>query len=182
MASILGVASVWLLVRRNIWAFPIGILMVLAYSRIFYEARLYSDMLLQLVYVVLQVQGWMLWSIGGREADNKIRVLEFQRGYWVVSGLAVVVLALVLGWIMAAYTNAALPWVDALTTAISLVAQWWMNKRFVENWLMWVLADLIYLYQYSARGLYLTTLLYGLFLVMAIYGYRDWKSRVAAKA
>ena len=77
---------------------------------------------------------------------------------------------------MGRLTDASLPYVDAFTTMLSLLAQWWLNKKYLENWLLWVAADTVYLYQYAAKGLYLTTALYAVFLVMAIIGYRQWKA------
>lgn len=177
-ASILGVISVWFVVKRNIWAFPVGIAMVLLYIVIFYEAKFYSDMILQVIYVVMQAQGWYLWTRGDRAADDKIAVGRLNRRQWSVSGVVQVLGTLLLGYTMHRFTDAALPWIDAFTTTMSLLAQWWMNKKYLENWVLWITVDVIYLYQYSTKALYLTTGLYAVFTVLAVIGYFEWKRKV----
>lgn len=178
-ASVLGAVSVWFVVKRNIWAFPIGIVMVLLYIVIFYEAKFYSDMLLQIVYVFMQIQGWYLWSRSDRADDDKITVERFGVRHWQTTAALQVAGTLLLGYLMHRFTDAALPWVDAFTTTMSLLAQWWMNKKYLENWSLWIAVDVIYLYQYSAKELYLTTVLYGIFLVLAVMGYREWRLKTA---
>jgi nicotinamide mononucleotide transporter len=183
VASILGIISVWLVVKRDVRAFPIGIAMVLLYIIIFYRARFYSDVLLQVAYVVLQAHGWYVWTHSERPADeDRIVPLRLSGRQWSWSLAAIAVGTLCLGSIMHALTDAALPWIDALTTSISLTAQVQMNRRYLENWLLWIVADIIYLYQYSAKALYLTTGLYAIFLIMAIIGYREWKARYDLKS
>ena len=177
IAALLGVISVWFVVKRNIWAFPIGIVMVSLYTLIFYQARFYADMVLQGIYVLMQIQGWYEWSRGERAADDRIAIRRMNRRQWAVSALLLVTGTLATGYALQRWTDAALPFVDALTTALSLLAQWWMNRKYLENWLIWILVDAIYLYQYSYKALYLTTLLYAVFLGMAILGYNEWRRR-----
>ncbi len=177
-AAVLGVISVWLVVKRNIWAFPIGIVMVILYAWIFFEAKFYSDMLLQLLYVVMQAQGWYVWAHSDRAQDDKIRVLQLNGRQWIWGLIFLILITLSLGYAMQHYTDAALPWVDAFTTAMSLLAQWWMNRKYLGNWYVWITVDAVYLYQYSAKGLFLTTGLYVVFLGLAIYGLYEWKSKL----
>jgi nicotinamide mononucleotide transporter len=176
-AAVLGVISVWLVVKRNIWAFPIGIVMVILYAIVFYHAKFYSDMILQGIYVVMQAQGWYAWSQGDRAQDNKIVVRQLLPRHWVLGMLFLLLGTLALGFTMQYFTDAALPWVDAMTTSMSLLAQAWMNSKYLQNWQLWILVDVIYLYQYSVKGLYLTTGLYFIFLILAIYGYWEWKQK-----
>jgi nicotinamide mononucleotide transporter len=175
IAVVLGILSVYLLVKRNIWAFPIGIVMVALYIVIFYQARFYSDVLLQVVYIFMQIHGWYTWHHSAAGADNRIEVLRMTTLHWRWTILIQLAGALALGKVMSAWTDASLPWVDAFTTTMSLLAQWWMNRKFLENWILWITVDAIYLYQYTAKELYLTTLLYAVFLVLAVMGYREWK-------
>jgi nicotinamide mononucleotide transporter len=180
VASVLGVISVWFVVKRNILAFPIGIVMVLLYILIFYQAKFYSDMLLQVVYVVMQAMGWYEWTRGEHGDDDKIRVQRLSGRQWQLTAVIQVAGTLVLGTVMSRLTDAALPWVDAFTTTMSLLAQWWMNKKYLENWSLWIAVDAIYLFQYSAKGMYLTTGLYAVFFVLAIMGYVEWKRKTAS--
>ena len=177
IAAILGAISVWLVVKRNVWNFPIGIIMVLMYTRIFYDANLYSDMLLQIVFLVMQVQGWWNWVNGEKSDDDLIavRTLNSQQWWWSVA--AQVIGTLALGYVMKRSTNAALPFLDAFTAVMSIIAQWWLNKRYLENWIFWIVVDVIYLYIYPSRALYATAILYFIFLIMAITGYMAWRKK-----
>ena len=178
IAAVLGFVSVLLLVWRNVWAFPIGIVMVILYVFIFYQARFYSDMCLQFVYVAMQIQGWYEWTRSDhRQADKRIVVLSMNRRQWAWSAGIQVAGTLLLGFAMARLTNASLPYIDAFTTVMSLLAQWWMNKRYVENWWIWIVVDVIYLYQYSYKELYLTTALYAAFLGLAVYGLLEGRKK-----
>lgn len=181
VASLLGVVSVWFVVQRNIWAFPVGIVMVAMYFFIFYEAKYYGDMALQAVYVVMQAQGWYEWSRGDRADDDRIAVRQLTAQQWQLTGGLLACGTLGIGYLLHRFTDAALPWVDALTTALSLLAQWWMNKKYLDNWTLWIVADVIYLYQYAYKALYFTTGLYAVFLVLAVAGHRAWKQKLAGR-
>jgi nicotinamide mononucleotide transporter len=197
IAAVLGAVSVWFVVRRNVWAFPIGIVMVLIYAWIFYEARLYSDMLLQFFFAVMQVHGWYEWrraaviqtaptdeqnvasvrdqDISTSKTTSRIAVRSLSGTQWGITVAAQVVGTVALGWTMGRYTDAALPYLDAFATMMSVLAQWWMNRRYLENWILWIAVDFLYLYIYTDRGLYYTTVLYAVFTVMAFLGHMEWK-------
>jgi nicotinamide mononucleotide transporter len=173
-ASTLGVIAVWLTVRQNIWCWPIGLVMVLMYSWIFFEVKLYSDMLLQLVYAVLQVYGWWQWRRGGDQHQGR----EVSR--LSVAGIAFSLLigaagSLGLGYVMATYTDAAAPWLDAALTGFSLVAQVWMAQKRLECWPLWFTLDVVFVGLFVHKELYLTAGLYGLFMLLALHGWQSWR-------
>lgn len=177
IAAMLGVVSVWLIVRRNIWGFPIGIIMVCLYAVVFYSARFYSDMALQIIYVVLQIHGWYEWSRSDEGQEQKITVKRLGTRRWLNTVALQIFGSVLMGYCMWRFTNASLPWLDAVTTTMSLLAQWWMNKKYLECWLLWIIVNIIYLFQYSIKGLYFTTALYSIFLVLAIIGLRTWRQQ-----
>ena len=177
IAAVLGVISVWFVVRRNVWAFPIGIVMVSLYSVVFYREKYYADMFLQGVYVIMQIQGWILWTRGEKALDEKIAIRRLSIPQWGITASLVLVGTIVAGFLLQRYTDAALPYLDAFTTVVSLSAQWWMNKKYLENWLLWIGVDAVYLYQYSVKSLFLTTGLYAVFLGLAIMGYQEWRRK-----
>lgn len=178
IAAALGAIAVWLVVLRNVWNFPVGIVMVIMYTWIFYDSRLYSDMLLQVVFLVMQVQGWWNWVHSEKSDDDQIAVRTLSRQHWLWSGVTQVIGTLFLGYAMKRFTNAALPFLDAFTAVMSIIAQWWLNKRYLENWIFWIVVDVIYLYIYPSRGLYATAVLYFIFLIMAITGYMAWRKKI----
>lgn len=174
-ASALGVIAVWLTVRQNPWCWPIGLVMVLIYSWIFYDVKLYSNMLLQVVYAALQLYGWWQWTRGG-QADQGREVSYLPR-HWVFTGLACgVVASVVLGALMANLTDATQPWLDATLTGFSLVAQWWMAQKRVQCWALWVVVDTVYVGLFVYQQLYSIAALYALFLLLAVQGWRQWRA------
>lgn len=174
-AAALGVIAVWLTVRQNPWCWPIGLVMVLLYSWIFFEVDLYSNMLLQVIYAALQVYGWWQWTrVGNAHQGRQVSWLNAQA---VAIGLAVGALgSVLLGAGMAHWTDAAEPWLDAALTAFSLVAQLWMAHKRVQCWLLWMVVDVIYVGLFVYKELYLTAGLYAMFFLLAVHGWRTWRA------
>jgi nicotinamide mononucleotide transporter len=176
-ATALGLASVWLTARQSLWCWPAGLGMVALYLVIFWEAKLYADMALQGVYIVLQVYGWALWARGG-EAGGRLPV----RGghateLWGGLALATAV-SLAAGASLARLTDGSLPWLDATTASFSLLAQAWMSRKIWQSWLVWIAVDLLSVPMYAAKGLWLTCALYTVFLGLAVMGLRAWQKEV----
>lgn len=175
IAAFFGLLSVIFTVRRSLWCWPTGLVMVSLYIVIFYDAKLYSDMLLQCVYVGLQIYGWWHWS-RVREAHGEVIVEvlgRHQRFLWL--GVLVVGTA-ALGTGMGRLTDAALPFWDASTTMMSLVAQWLMGRKKLESWVLWIAVDVLSIGIYWQRGLYITMGLYAVFLVLASVGLWKWRA------
>jgi nicotinamide mononucleotide transporter len=174
VAVALGVINIVLLVRRNIWNYPFGIAMVTLYFFIFRDQRLYSDMLLQVFFAGVQLWGWAAWrSAGGMDGPVVVaRLSRNARLYWL--GGTIVATAF-WGWAMHMLTNAAAPWWDAAVAMGSVAAQILLTERKLENWVAWIMVDVIAIGLYASRGLTLTAALYGLFLVMSIVGYVEWR-------
>ena len=174
-----GLACVGLLIRRSVWSWPVGLVQVLLFVWIFWQAKLYSDTILHVIYVVLQVTGWVAWVRGNGRADDgemPVRVLS-PHGLLVASGVALAGTA-VLGFAMS-FTDAALPWADAFTTAASLTAQVLLVRKVLQNWLFWIAVDVVAVPVYVGRGLFPTAGLYGVFLILAITGYLAWLRTVS---
>lgn len=178
VAALLGAISVWMVVKRNVLAFPIGIVMVLIYAWIFFQAKLYSDMLLQVVFAVMQVQGWWVWKHSQHDSDDRIEVRSLSTQQWILTGVIQLAGTFALGYSMKRFTDASLPYMDAFAAVQSMLAQWWMNKRYLENWILWIAVDEVYLIIYGSKLLVFTTVLYALFLVMAVIGYLEWRKKV----
>lgn len=184
LAVLTNVLGVWLTARRIHWCWPVGIVAVLLYAWLFYQWKLYSDMLLQGVYVVLLGYGWWRWR-QGRLDGGKIHVGRLPRHEGAWSLLAGAAGALGLGWLMHRYTDAALPWLDAALTAFSLVASFWAARKRIANWTLWIVLDSAYVGVFLYKQLYPTAALYAGFVVLAVYGLRLWQAdlrRHAAEA
>lgn len=174
VSFVTGAVCVWLTVRVNIWNFPIGLLNTATFSVVFFEARLFGDAALQVVYFVLGLVGWYMWLFGG-ERRTPLTVTRARRTELVAVG-SVVTLSTLLLWKTLHMIGGSASFWDAFTTSMSLGAQWLLNRKRLENWHLWIVVDAIYVPLYVSRGLNLTALLYGVFLVMAVMGLRHWKT------
>lgn len=172
-AVCLGILNITLLIRRSIWNYPFGICMVTLYAFIFYEARLYSDMLLQGFFFALQAYGWWYW-LQGMPEDGHIRVRFLNLRQWTLSVVTAVIGVAALGTVMMRYTDADLPYWDATTTVLSMIAQLMLARRYLENWILWIIVDVLAIGIYFVKGLYPTMVLYSIFLVMATGGLIAW--------
>ena len=178
-AALLGVLGVGLMVHRSVWAYPIGIIMTALYAYIFFHARLYSDTFLQMAFIGLQIQGWYTWTHSPlQEDDHRVQIRRLSPFQWALTAALFASGTVMLGTLMHRYTNAAIPYLDAGTATVSLVAQWWTNQRYIDNWLLWIMVDAVYLYQYSSQALYFTTALYAVFLGMAFWGWNTWTKKL----
>jgi nicotinamide mononucleotide transporter len=175
--EIIGVAfslwAVYLTVRRNIWCWPLGIIGVVASAIVFYKSKLYSDMWLQVFFIVTGFQGWYYWLHGGRDrAELPITRLTKQQIALLIPGTAVAV-ALV-GAFFSRFTDAHLPYWDATASGMSVVAQILLMRKKLENWHLWIIVDVLYVYIYYRKELYLFTGLYAVFIVLAVGGLMAW--------
>lgn len=175
-AFVSGAICVWLVVRQNIWNFPLGLINVAISGWIFYQYRLYADSGLQVVYFALNLIGWYLWLYGG-EARTALKVQRTSRQELLLTAGFITASTAVLWWLLHKAGGAAKFW-DALTTSISLAAQWLQSRKKLECWHLWILADVLYVPLYITRDLYLIALLYAVFLALAVMGLLAWRRAV----
>ena len=178
VAVVFGVVSVFLSVRENIWSWPTAIVNVSLFFVLFFESGLYSDMGLQVAYFGLSLYGWYEWLYGGR-GRTVLKVSRTRPRVWAVLAVIAVVLWASLGKLTSRLPGVSLPYVDAATTTTSLVAQWMMTRKLLENWLLWVVVDVAYIAMFVFKGLYLTAANYAIYLVLAAMGYLAWKRSLA---
>ena len=178
VAAIAGAVSVYLSARENIWSWPTAIVNVGLYVFVFLESGLYSDMGLQVVYLVLSIYGWYKWLYGGAQ-HTTLHVSRASTREWVVSTTVGMVFWLALGRYTSTLPRVAYPYLDAGLTTLSLVAQWMMTRKKLENWVLWIIADIVYVPMYVFKNLYVTAGLYAVFLVLAVIGFIDWRRSYA---
>lgn len=180
-ATITAFANIYLAARANIWNWLFGIFAVILYGIIFYMTRLYGDMTLQVVYLFFQFYGFYQWKYGGEDASalsvSRMPLMQ----YFYLTGIFFVLFAGFYG-VLSHYTNSNTPIIDAFTTALSLIAQWMMCRKWLENWWLWIFMDCMSLYMYMYKHLYLTTGLYAIFIVLCIMGCREWKKAIKPTA
>lgn len=174
IAVVCGLINVLLIIRRSMWNYPFGFLMVVLYARIFYDYQLYSDALVQVYFFFIQIYGVYCW-LNGRQDDGRIQVRYLPArqygGYLLLTGVCWLVLANLMGH----FTNAIFPYWDGAIAALSVLAQFLMSRRHVESWYLWITVDVLAIGLFAIRGLSPTAALYGVFLVLAILGMLQWR-------
>ena len=172
--TITGLVAVWLTVKQNRWCFPLGIISCLLYAWVFFSPgiRFYSDAILQLIYIVLLVYGWIHW----RQRKEDVPVTRSGPSLLKKSFLITLSGTVVIGFVFHTCTDASLPYIDAFTTSLSLVAQWMVAKKKIENWPMWMVANVIYIGMYIHKDLNVTAVYYLILLILAVAGFRNWKN------
>ncbi|MET9615511.1 nicotinamide riboside transporter PnuC [Kitasatospora indigofera] len=175
-----GAACVWLTVKGKTWNFPVGIANNVFFLVLFAGARLYADAALQLVFLALGAHGWWQWLRGGAERTG---VSVRPAGPRLLAATAALLVPVTWGLtVLLARAGDSAPFWDALTTALSLAAQWLLNTRRIETWYFWIAADLVYIPLYLSKSLDLTALVYLLFLGLCGLGLRAWRRDLAAVA
>lgn len=178
-AALCGLANVVLILRRSLWNYPFGFVMVTLYAKIFYDYRLYSDAALQLYFFAIQIFG-LFWWLNGRREDGLVQPRHLSPRtlpLWIAGSAAGIAL---LGAVMARYTDAALPWSDATIAVLSIVAQTWLARRYIESWYVWIAVDILAIGVFTAKGLAPTAVLYAIFLALSVSGLLAWRKALRA--
>lgn len=179
--NLFGLISVVLAVRENIWTMPTGLVNVVLFAVLFYQVKLYPDVCLQMIFFVLTAYGWWVWT--RRTGPRKVTPTTRLSGRAALALLGVGVAGyLCLALFFSTYTDASLPWIDSLTTTMSVIAQYLLSKKVLENWYLWIAADLIMIPMYVYKGIGLTAGLYVVFLVLAVRGLMAWRAEMRKEA
>ncbi len=181
-AALISIINVALVMRRSLWNFPWGLVGVVLYGIVFFRARLYSDTLLQLFFFITQTYGWWVWWHSPKTDETHIEVLVLSasnRLLWV--GFTAVG-AVVLGFLMRHFTDAAVPWLDAIIAGFSVSAQLLQSRRYLECWGVWVGVNMLATVVYWTRDLRVTAGLFFIMLVMAVFGHRAWRLAMSGQS
>ena len=174
VAVLTGILCVWLNVRQNIWTWPTAIISSILFGIVFFEARLYTTMLLQGLFIGISVYGWKSWLTGG-PGGGILFVTRLRQ----MTGLTLLLLTLAgttgLALALTYITASDYPILEGFTTTLSVVASWMAARKILESWVVWIVTDTIYVGLYFATGLYLTLLLYLLYLGLATAGFIAWR-------
>ena len=175
VAFVLAVAMVVGNIRVAPVAWPLAIVSSLLYFALFWSSRLYGDATLQIFFAVVALWGWWQWLRGTGSDGGALRVRALPaRMRWVLLG----VLALAwpaTGWYLKTHTDTDVPWWDAFPTAASVIGQWLLGRKYIENWLAWIIVNVVSVGLFAYKGLWLTVILYTLFIAMSVVGWRAWR-------
>ena len=180
IAVILAFAMVYFNILELHWGWPLAIISSVLYFFLFWHQRLYGEACLQIAFAVLALWGWWLWLKGTEGASLPMTTSsKRQRVIFIASGVA---LWMVTGFFLSKFTDTDVPWWDAFPTAFSLVGQYLLAYKNLDNWLIWILVNVVSVGLFAWKGLWLTTLLYLAFIVLSVVGWRAWRTRLTLEA
>ncbi len=173
IATITGIIGVALQSKEKIWSWPILIISVSVSAYIFFHSRLYSDFVLHLIYIILNFYGWYYWT---RNTSCPITPTTIMTPYEIsISTFITILGTFFLGFFMSHWTDADLPYFDAFTTSGSLVAQYLLAQKRLQNWWFWIGVDLVAIPVYLYKKLFIISFLFFVYLLLSCYGYFSWK-------
>jgi len=176
LGAILGILYIQFSIRQSILTWPTGLLTSLLYVIVFYKSALYAAMGLQVYYVAISVYGWYYW-LKGKNANNKslLPVLRTNKKLWLKLGIISILIYSVILFILIRFSNSEVPFMDSLTTSLSIVATWMLAKKYIENWIIWIFVDFVSIGLYFYMSLWPTVVLFIVYTIMAFFGYIEWK-------
>lgn len=179
-AALLGVVAIFLQIRINSFYWVVSILNVALYIWVYISQKLYALMILMIYYVGMSIYGWIVWRFGDKhgESQHRLRITHTRLRTWIILVVLTGVSFLLISWILYRFTDSATPILDGLVTALSFVATWMLARKKIENWLVWLVVDIISCYLYFNQKMYPTLVLYIILCVMAVIGYMAWKNKM----
>ncbi len=173
-AVLLALAYLVLVIRENILCWVAAILSTTIYIVLMFQASLYMESALQVFYIAMAVYGFYSWRHGDNPGED-LQVTSWPIGRNFLPILLITLATLTSGYLLDRMTEAAMPYLDSFTTWGAIVATWMVARKVIQNWHYWFIIDSVSIYLYITRGLYLTALLFALYLVLIVVGYREWR-------
>ena len=174
--ALLGILFLYFEIKQNPLLWPLGLLTSAFYIVIFFQAKFYADMGLQVYYVLISIYGWYFWLKGGRRNNNdELPVTRITAKRAFILTLITIPLFLLIAYILISYTDSPLPYWDAFTTALSITATWMLARKILEQWLVWILVNTVSLGLYIYKGLYPTVVLFTFYSLLSVVGYYQWE-------
>lgn len=175
IAMFLSIAYIVLAIKQSLWCWPAAFVSTLIYTILFYDVSLLMDSALNAYYLIMAVYGWYSWKYGGKlqEIDLQVSTYGLSKNIKIIVILSMV--SLCFGYVMANYTSADFAYVDSFTTVFAVFSTYMLAKKILENWIYWIVIDLVSIYIYIQKGLNLTAVLFALYTILAIIAYKDWK-------
>lgn len=176
IGTIIGLLYLWLEYRASIYLWIAGIIMPAIYIFVYYKAGLYADFGINIYYLLAAVYGWIIWKYGSKKQEKtELPITRIPLKYLPPLTAVFIIALLGIVWILINFTDSTVPWLDSFTTALSIVGMWMLARKYVEQWWAWILVDIVCFGLYIYKELYFTSGLYGLYSIIAIFGYLKWK-------
>lgn len=179
LGAITGLIYLYFSINQLIWLWPLGLVTSFLYIFVFFEARFYADMSLQVYYVFISIYGWVNWLKSPKENNDQngggLLVRSIGRNYYIILILITFILTFAIGIFLSRFTDSPLPYWDAFTTSGSIVATWMLARKILENWIFWIVIDFVAMGTYVYKELYPTVILFLVYTILAFIGYSQWK-------
>jgi len=175
IGTLSGLLFLYLEIKQNKWLWPVGLLTSVMYIYVFFVAKLYADMSLQFYYVFISIYGWILWSRRKKQQEKELPVIQLNMSLSLKLIVASIAIYALIAFILVNFTDGSVPYWDAFTTALSIVATWMLARKILEQWLVWIVVNSVSLGLYIYKDLNFTAVLFFFYTTMAVVGYLQWK-------
>lgn len=175
--AVSGVVYIILSVKQRVLTWPVGFINSVIYIVVFYQSKFYADMTMQFYYAVVAIYGWILWSgKNNNKSDLPLKVSRISGIQWLIYLCLSLLLSGIIFMLLHYFTDSPIAIPDSLTSGFAIVGTWMLVKKYLENWIFWIVIDLYSSILYAQRELYFTMILYVVFTIMAVVGFKEWKS------
>lgn len=174
----LGLLYLWLEYRANIWLWVVGAIMPCVHCALYYQSGLYADCAMQGYYIAAGIYGLIAWLVGHKRKENKLQISHTPVRLALPLIAVYVALHTAIYFLLVRFTDSSVPFWDAMTTAMSMVAMWMLSRKYIEQWLVWLAVDAITVGLYVYKGIPLTAGLYALYTALAVAGYLRWRKEI----
>lgn len=173
--AFVGLIYLYFEYKANKWLWPLGIIMPIVYIVIFYQAKFYADMGINIYYLIAAIYGWIMWSRNSSSDDAEGKISHTPRRYllplFAVEGIVFIFIAFVL----CNYTDSPVPYADSFTTALSIIGMWMLAHKYIEQWGIWFVVNIVSCGLYFSKELYYTAALFAVYAIISVFGYFRWK-------
>jgi nicotinamide mononucleotide transporter len=176
---VVGVVYLWLEYKASICLWVASVIMPAIYLFVYYDAGLYADTALNIYYLVIALYGWLAWRRGGEKAQEELPIRRATARAWLTALAIFVVAQVVTTALLITLTDSQVPWANGFTSALSVAGMWLLARKYLEQWIVWIAADVALAVLYIHTELYFTASLYAIYAIIAIFGYRNWKRLIA---
>lgn len=180
LATITGLLYIYFSVKQKILLWFFGILNAVFLIAVYYQSGIFAYMMLQFYYLFISIYGWIHWAKGSA-GEKELPVTRVKWEMAMVLLLLSLVLSAAIYWALKKFTVSDIPWIDGISTAFSITATWMLARKILEHWLVWIIVDSGLCILYITRSLYLMTILFAVYTVLAVYGYISWEKTIGAK-
>ena len=182
VGTLLGLLYLWLEYKANIWVWIVGAIMPMVHGVLYLNSGIYADAAMQLYYVAAGIYGLFVWLRGQKRGEKRLDIQHTHKEWIFPLVLVYVVLHISLYFLLTEFTDSRVPFFDSMSTALSIVAMWMLSRKLVEQWLVWLVVDMISVGLYLYKGIPITAMLYTLYCALAVAGYMRWRKQVLIKS